>query len=242
MSDWRFTLAPRRDIADLQRRFAETGRVQINTVLDEQVAYRAESHLANAVQWSVSMHHKDRQYDLTATTANAIDPAHRPALMADFYKEGAERFHFMFDNYRLSDVVEQNQAPSAFDQGLYAFLNGGELRALVAEITGETRVAYVDAQATRYRPGHLLTTHDDDIQGKDRLLAYVLNLTPVWNVDWGGLLLFLNERGDIAEGFTPTFNALNLFRVPQPHCVTMVTPAATAPRHAITGWMRARRS
>lgn len=242
MSEWPFALALRTDIAALQQRFALTGRVQVNDLLDRAIAQRAESYLANMVPWSVSMHHKDRQYDLSAATANAIDPAHRPTLVADFYREGAERFHFMFDNYRLSDAVEQNNAPTTFDRALYAFLNGPELRELVAAITGEGRVGYVDAQATRYRPGHILTTHDDDVDGKHRLLAYVLNLTPIWNVDWGGLLLFLNERGDIAEGFTPTFNALNPFRVPQPHCVTMVTPAATAPRHAITGWMRAKRS
>jgi len=242
MSEWAFALAPRGDIAALQRRYAETGRVQIHGLLDETLAYRAEAHLAHNIPWSVSMHHKDRQYDLSASTANAIDPANRPALMADFYKEGAERFHFMFDNYRLSDIVEQNTAATAFDRALYDFLNGAALRALVAEITGESGVAYVDAQATRYRPGHLLTTHDDNVDGKNRLFAYVLNLTPVWRADWGGLLLFFDEHGDIAQGFTPAFNALNLFRVPQPHCVSMVTPAATAPRHAVTGWMRTRRS
>jgi SM-20-related protein len=241
MSEWAFALAPRTDIAALKRRFAETGRVQIRGLLDAALAHRAEAHLAHNIPWSVSMHHKDRQHDLAAATARAIDPAQRPALMADFYKEGAARFHFMFDTYRLSDLVEENRTATAFDRAFYAFLNGPALRALVVEITGEGRVGYVDAQATRYRPGHILTTHDDDVAGKNRLLAYVFNLTPVWNVDWGGLLLFLNERGDIAEGFTPAFNALNLFRVPQPHCVTMVTPSATAPRHAITGWMRASR-
>lgn len=242
MSEWRFTLAPRSDVADLRRRFEATGRVQIRRLFDEAVAQRAEAHLASAIPWSVSMQHKDRQHDLSAATANAIDPAQRPILMADFYAQGAERFHFMFDNYRLSDLVEQTQTATAFDQALYAFLNGAELRAFVAEITGDARVAYVDAQATRYRPGHILTTHDDDIDGKDRLFAYVLNLTPIWRADWGGLLLFLDEHDDVIEGFTPAFNALNLFRVPQAHCVSMVTPSATAPRHAVTGWMRSRRS
>ncbi|MBB1180632.1 2OG-Fe(II) oxygenase, partial [Pseudomonas sp. FW305-3-2-15-E-TSA4] len=76
--------------------------------------------------------------------------------------------------------------------------------------------------------------------GKHRLLAYVLNLTPRWRVDWGGLLLFLDPDGHVAEGYAPKFNALNIFRTPFPHAVTQVSTFAGAPRYAITGWIRAR--
>jgi len=67
----------------------------------------------------------------------------------------------------------------------------------------------------------------------------VLNLTPDWRPDWGGLLQFFDKRGDVFRAFTPRFNVLNLFRVPQPHNVSWVTPLAGAPRYAVTGWMRA---
>ena len=56
--------------------------------------------------------------------------------------------------------------------------------------------------------------------------------------DIGGLLLFDGEDGHIERGFTPSFNALNLFTVPQPHSVSRVAPFAANRRYSITGWLR----
>jgi Rps23 Pro-64 3,4-dihydroxylase Tpa1-like proline 4-hydroxylase len=108
-------------------------------------------------------------------------------------------------------------------------------------VTGDERIAYVDAQATRYRPGHFLTEHTDDVAGKQRLYAYVLNLTPAWRIDWGGLLLFHAPDGHVAEAYCPRFNALNVFAVPQAHSVSVVAPFAPAHRLSVTGWLRAAR-
>jgi Rps23 Pro-64 3,4-dihydroxylase Tpa1-like proline 4-hydroxylase len=72
-------------------------------------------------------------------------------------------------------------------------------------------------------------------------VAYVLNLAREdWHPDWGGYLLFLDEEGDVIEGFRPRFNALNLFRVPQSHSVSYVPPFAPIGRMAVTGWLRSR--
>ena len=55
----------------------------------------------------------------------------------------------------------------------------------------------------------------------------------------GGLLLFYDSRGNVVRGYTPGFNMLNIFKVPQPHSVSWVTPLAANPRYAVTGWLRA---
>ena len=44
-------------------------------------------------------------------------------------------------------------------------------------------------------PGDFLTVHDDETGGRKRLVAYVLNLTPIWRPDWGGALNFLGPTG-----------------------------------------------
>ena len=66
----------------------------------------------------------------------------------------------------------------------------------------------------------------------------MLNVSPVWRAEWGGLLMFLDEAGDVTETFTPAAGTLNVFRVPQSHAVSMVAPFAAAPRYSITGWWR----
>lgn len=106
------------------------------------------------------------------------------------------------------------------------------------ELTGDPDVGLVDGQATRYLPGHFLTRHDDDVEGKNRVAAYVLNLSPEWASEWGGLLQFHDAAGEVTGAMVPGFNVLNLFRVPQSHSVSIVAPFAPAPRYSITGWIR----
>jgi len=55
---------------------------------------------------------------------------------------------------------------------------------------------------------------------------------------WGGILQFIAEDGHLAEGYAPSFNALNLFNVPQLHAVSYVAPFAQAGRFSVNGWLR----
>lgn len=53
--------------------------------------------------------------------------------------------------------------------------------------------------------------------------------------------MFLTMDGHVAQAFSPKWGALNIFTVPQPHAVSMVTPIAEAARYSISGWMRSKR-
>ena len=113
----------------------------------------------------------------------------------------------------------------------YKFLSETEVARLKAR-------DFADAQASRYRPGHILTAHNDLSVGKNRLYAYVLNLTREWRADWGGTLVFYGEDGHVEQGWVPSFNALNLFAVPMGHAVTQVGAHAATDRLSIVGWLR----
>src|SRR5205823_9807981 len=78
-----------------------------------------------------------------------------------------------------------------------------------------------------------LAVHDDGLT--NRSTAYVLNMTPEWKPDWGGALQFYDRDDHIEEGYLPTFNALNLFRVPKRHSVTQVASFGGL-RYSISGW------
>jgi Rps23 Pro-64 3,4-dihydroxylase Tpa1-like proline 4-hydroxylase len=52
------------------------------------------------------------------------------------------------------------------------------------------------------------------------------------------VLNFYDARGHIEEGFVPTFNALNLFRVPAWHSVSQVAIFGGL-RYSVTGWFHA---
>jgi SM-20-related protein len=219
-------------------------RLHIRDFLAPGVAAELHRALVDAAPWSRTFLAEGKGYDVTlsawAETPRDVQQAVEAAVV-----DGARKgFQFDFESWRISDELEAGRRRGgglAPLEGLYDFLNSEAFLGKIRTITGDPRPAYVDAQATRYRAGHFLTTHDDDLPGKDRLYAYVLNLTPDWRPDWGGLLLFQGLDGHVSEGLVPRFNALNLFSVPQPHCVTQVASFVTASRLSVTGWIRSRR-
>ncbi len=160
-------------------------------------------------------------------------------IMSRVHAEARDSFQFIFDRWRIDVGGQASPAAPALLADLHRRFNSPEFVAFARALTGDDRIAYVDAQATRFLPGHFLNRHSDQLDRAGRLYAYVLNLCPRWRVEWGGLLQFLDDEGDVTETLTPGFNTLNLFRVPQPHAVSMVSPFAGAPRLSITGWWRA---
>ncbi|WP_304190091.1 2OG-Fe(II) oxygenase family protein [Phenylobacterium aquaticum] len=236
-------LNPDLDEAALAARFAQAGRLHVPDILAPDFAGEVAAAMAAAVPWTRAFTVKGQGYDIDLR-AQAETPADvLAAVEASIAEGGRTGFQYDYERWRVSDEVEAGRRPSGDLTALgqvYDLLNSDVFLGLIARITGDARAVYSDAQATRYRAGHFLTTHDDDIAGKHRLFAYVLNLTPVWRPEWGGLLLFHDADGHVVEGFTPKFNALNLFRVPQAHSVSQTAGFVTGERLSVTGWIRSR--
>ncbi len=145
----------------------------------------------------------------------------------------------MYKNYPILDLVEAGNCEEALENFLN-FINSDSVLSAIRRITGLENVDYADAQATRYEPGHFLTSHDDQVPDKNRLAAFVFNLTTEWLPDWGGNLMFYDDSNRVSDVFVPTFNSLSLFLVGNQHAVSVVSPFARRPRMAITGWFRYR--
>jgi SM-20-related protein len=89
--------------------------------------------------------------------------------------------------------------------------------------------------ASKYSPGSFLAPHHDHGNGR---IAFVINLSPSWQPQWGGLLTFLNDDWrTVRRVCTPSFNTLCLFGLPTertvPHLVTQVVARR---RLAFSGW------
>lgn len=232
------------DPARLRPHLSRHGRLHLPGVLSPEDARAVGLALQGDVPWFRSVNVRGKSYDLGLDTLAAMPADRRAELEAAVLEGGRTGFQYDFEAYRLSDMLEagvrQGGSLSPIE-AVYDLLNSDEGMSFIRTLTNEPRCTYADAQATRYRPGSFLTTHDDEAEGKDRLFAYVMNFTPAWRADWGGLLTFLAPDGHVAEAYTPTFNALNIFRVPQPHAVSQVATFAGGDRLSITGWIRARR-
>ena len=236
-------LNPRLDPARLRPLFDRFGRVHLPDVLADADAQRLAGGLARA-PWSRTFLVDGKGYDVALADYAKTPEAVRRQVEAAIAEGGRTGFQFDFDTWRISDHLEAGQRQGgqvAELEAAYDLVNSEGFLAFVRALTGDDRVTYCDAQASRYRAGQFLTAHDDNLAGKDRLYAYVLNMTPAWRVEWGGLLLFHDADGHVAEAYAPKFNAINIFRVPAWHSVSQVASYVEAHRLSVTGWIRGSR-
>lgn len=234
-----FRLAEGLDPHPLSEIFARNRRMQIDGFLDGEDAVGLLRFLATSPDWVLTLNQGEKIYDYSREAFARLTPGQRAALSRDVALGGRQGFQYCYDTIRLPARGEPRPETPLAD--FERFMSSGATLDFVRTVTGIADMDFADAHASRYGPGHFLSTHDDRSDDMGRRVAYVMNLSPDWRPDWGGMLVFYDERGNITRGFRPGFNILNIFTVPQAHSVTWVTPLAARPRLAITGWFRSER-
>lgn len=239
-----FELNPTLDRRVSTERFAATGRVQVRDVLTRESARELQAVLAKGIPWGMATGAGDgNRQSFSAQDVRSPEGAQRVNLAAKEAQTNSARgeYGFRFAHFPILTAVQEAWDPGGPHEILLEHLNAPPFLDLVREVTGIPDLMKADGQATLFAPSHYLGRHIDSHVAEGWEVAYVLNVAPPdWHPDWGGYLLFLDDEGDVVDGFRPRFNALNLFRVPQAHLVSYVPPFAPVGRMAVTGWLRTR--
>ena len=235
-----FRLGSRLDLDRVRSCFAERRRAHVPDFLAGDCATALHNALSSDRRWNLVTTIAGAHVDLDAAAMAAQGDVERSKFASHVLKPArCGGFQYLFENIPIYDAWHKGAGSRPLLDSLFLFLNGQAILYFAPRVTGAEDIGFADAQATRYGPGHFLSEHDDAIAGKNRRAAYVLGLTPQWRADHGGLTLFIGPDGHVEEAFTPRFNALNIFSVPQRHAVSIVAPFAPGYRYAISGWFRA---
>ena len=231
-------LDPRHDADQLAGQFARDGRVTIDHVIDEAVALELHRLLRSREDWRQVIITGEKLVELDRPTRAGLTTDQREALDQAVYASARSGFQARYEAIRVPDGAKERAESEDPLARVADWLSNGSMREFLRKVTGVPEMSFADAQGTAYSPGDFLTGHDDAVEGKSRLAAYVFGLTPIWRIEWGGLLLF-HEAGETrASAIAPGFNQLNIFRVGQQHSVSEVTRAAAYRRYSVTGWLR----
>ena len=237
-----FELNPALDRAALAKRFAEPGRVQVRDVLTDEAAHELLTVLAKGTPWGMATGAGDEnRQSFRMEEVQTPEGAQRVNAAAMQAQENSARgeYGFRFAHYPILTALQEGWHPDSPHEILLEHLNAEEFLGLARDVTGIDTLIKADGQASLFAPNHYLGRHIDSHVAEGWEVAYVLNFAPPdWHPDWGGYLLFLDDEGDVIEGFRPRYNALNLFKVPQAHMVSYVPPFAPVGRMAVTGWLR----
>lgn len=239
-----FSLNPDLDRQKAAERFAKTGRAQIRDVLTRESAEELRMILARHTPWGMAVQAgetgKPQSFRREQIASGQVGEINR--LANDAHRSAARgEYGFRFAHYPMVVAYQEKWSPNGPHDILMEHLNAEPFLQMARDITAIPELVKADGQATLFAPQHFLGQHIDSHVAEGWRVAYVLNLTnDKWHPDWGGYLLFLDEDGDVVEGFRPRFNSLNLFAVPQSHLVSYVPPFAPLGRYAVTGWLRDR--
>ncbi|MFV3075803.1 2OG-Fe(II) oxygenase [Niveispirillum fermenti] len=233
-------LNPSLDRPAIGRALQAGRRAQVKNIFPKPVADALYECLSKQVPWNTIFSEGDQKvHALHPTQVAAMTPAHHQWLTQFVIDRARDGYQSLYENYPIWDLLDKKIAPDLYVFRFVEFFNSPEFLDFIREISGVDSIAMTDAQATLFRNGHFLARHTDgDYRTKGRRMAYVLNMTPVWRTEWGGILEFTDDDGNVIDGFMPAYNTLNLFYVPSWHHVSYVTPFAAAGRYGITGWLR----
>lgn len=231
-------LNPNFDASLVRRKYQVDNRVRVHSFLDDSDANLLLQTLARETAFASAFNIDGANGSLSDDEMRKLTPAQVDELQKKIYQHASEGAGFLYGRH---DITGRNSAPGPRPLREFAdILNSQPMLDAVRQISGHDDIGYASAQATRYLPGNFLTRHNDYHPDEGRRVAYVMNLSPEWHPDWGGLLQFYERDGAPRDAWTPQFNTLTLFDVSHVHAVTFVAPYAKVPRFAITGWFRTR--
>lgn len=235
----KFKLSKDLDIDSLHDSFMQTGKIHIPDILQSESANIIYELLKQQEDWNFVYNLSGKHIDANAKDISSWTKQDQAKLLSLIHGQASTGFQYKYQSIPIYDIYHQNLLPGHIFNSIFEFINGSDFLHFVRTVTNETSISFADAQATKFLTGDFLTKHNDDVAGKNRKVAYVLNFSKDWRPDWGGALQFFDKEGHIDAAYTPAYNALNLFTVPMDHSVGYVAPFAGLPRLSITGWLRA---
>lgn len=225
------------DVARVRADLLRNERVQVPGYLQPDAAERLRHCLAHEVPWTLALRDDAGARTIAHDAYASMPEPDRAALLRQVAASaGGGGYRFAYDSYMMVSAYKERRDPGLLLHGVLELFNSPQYIAFAQALTGDGGIRRVNAQATRYRPGHFLRYHTDIESQEGRRYAYVLNLSRDWTADWGGLLQFIDDDGRIVDTFVPRWNSLSLFKVPAGHAVSLVAPWADGERLAITGW------
>lgn len=229
-------------LADHQQHYKQHGWVNIRNFFDVDVAQQflqqVEQATAQPQLWNMATLVQGKAFIAKVNDYLGQSPQVRSHFIVELLRYAQQNdFQYFYEYIRVID--EEEPVPQALKVMAELMGNADVLETLKA-IVGLDELVKIDAQLTRYRAGHFLKQHSDEVTGtvQQRKVAYVLGLSQDWKADWGGLLHLQNEQGQIIESFTPTFNNMTIFTVPTSHFVSQVTNYCPMSRSSIAGWLK----
>lgn len=226
------------DAGEYAHAYATDKVVQVPNLFEEDAAAALERVLLGTPWRLLCQNEFGENILLSQEQLKIMRPEARRELEGGVRERAARNLGYIYYAYPMIEALKRGLDRDHPIHALTMFLNSPAFVSFARTIIGDPRVTKIDAHASNYQRGHFLTRHMDEGAQKERRAAYTIGFSRDWQPDWGGLLLFFDDKFDISRGFIPRFNTLTVFDGMMPHAVTSISPFTPSPRLSIAGWFR----
>lgn len=224
------------NIQELQSDYSSRNRINIKNAFDVNVALKVLFSLENDIPWQLAFMEKGVPSLCSAKQLANMTDDELQMIYNKITQLGARGFQFCYYHYSVSHENHETCPDEAYINTFKEFLLSEKFFDFARSVTGIKEIKNIEIQTARYTGGNFLMMHNDS-QKPERRVAFVINLTRQWHIDWGGLLHFISQEGQVTETFVPAFNSLTFFTVPVLHEVSYVMPFVKQSRYTVTGWL-----
>ena len=219
------------------REYAQKKFVQIPNIFEPEVADAIERTLLS-LPWRLLVQDENKQNTLLTMDELAKMPAEeRRALETRIRDRAANGFGYTYFAYPLVEAYAKGWDRGHPIHDVVACMNSPPFVNFARAVSGCPSITHVDGHATHFGRGHYLLRHVDTGDRNERRAAFTLGFSRNWQADWGGLLLFLDGKQDVINGFLPRFNVMTVFDgAVMDHNVSAISTFAPKPRLSFAGW------
>ena len=236
MSEVKIKLGKGHDTKALAKEFKKNNRLKITDLLAADAAEGLLSSLFDDTSWMISYSDGGKIESLTSAEVKALSEDENNKMMLKVYKAAEDGYQAYLYTYPLDKSDPKATKDDLFAYKALDFVNSEPMLKFVREVTGISTLKSATADANWYHRDHFSTLNKDVESDDKKRVAYTINLTKDWLPDWGAILQFHDNDGHVTDGYLPTYNALEIFTVPQDHSISIVAPFVGHPRLSITGW------
>lgn len=223
-------LNPQLNIQALRHVFSTNGAISIQNFFLPEVAEAIRAAITR-LNWELEIKDYSQTKSFRMPVSDGMDSWNllETIAKADF---PLDRDRLFFVRYCADEEKFNSDQLREFSD----FLHSQQFLDMMIDITGNRHLDRVWVEATCYDKCCFLGGHRDD-HHLDNAIAFVMNFTRRWQLDWGGLLM-LQRPNSHPLIVSPAWNTLSMFNVPIDHLVSCVSPAANEKRYSMTGWLR----
>jgi len=228
---------PEHDPVKLGELLQRDGVLQIKNFLTAKSAETIHQWLLENKTWYLAYNDGDNFYESPMAQVQQAPAQERQQLMNSIYQRATTQFQYLFIQYYITQAIELGEDNGHPMHEMHSWINKQSTLDFMRTLVGESAIKKADSYASCYSPGHFLTQHEDHHEKHDRVAAYVISMTKVWDVNWGGHLAFYDDIGNVKQAFIPGYNCFNVFLIPQRHAVQPVASFANTNRLSYLGWL-----